>query len=181
MPVIVTRVAPNTPADKCYPRLNEGDQVMFINQHDVSKLTHREVVDCIRAAMNSELRSLVLTVRPNVYIGEDVEEPAFQYVPEAHKVSPVSPSGSALAQSMLLLSEAIDTGSLTAQFEAVFRRKTGMNMTDCRKPENVHKNRYKDILPYDETRVVLKTAESGDYINANYVDMEIASSDTVNR
>ena len=27
IPVLVTRVAPNTPAEKCYPRLNEGDQV----------------------------------------------------------------------------------------------------------------------------------------------------------
>lgn len=27
MPILVSRVAPNTPADRCYPRLNEGDQV----------------------------------------------------------------------------------------------------------------------------------------------------------
>lgn len=27
LPVLVSRVAPNTPADRCYPRLNEGDQV----------------------------------------------------------------------------------------------------------------------------------------------------------
>jgi PDZ domain len=27
MPILVSRVAPNTPADHCYPRLNEGDQV----------------------------------------------------------------------------------------------------------------------------------------------------------
>ncbi|KAG7171478.1 Tyrosine-protein phosphatase non-receptor type 4-like 2 [Homarus americanus] len=26
LPVLVSRVAPNTPADRCYPRLNEGDQ-----------------------------------------------------------------------------------------------------------------------------------------------------------
>jgi tyrosine-protein phosphatase non-receptor type 4 len=36
MPILVSRVAPNTPADHCYPRLNEGDQVCFLlksNQH----------------------------------------------------------------------------------------------------------------------------------------------------
>lgn len=27
LPLLVSRVAPNTPADRCYPRLNEGDQV----------------------------------------------------------------------------------------------------------------------------------------------------------
>lgn len=29
MPVLVSRVAPNTPADTCYPKLNEGDQVWW--------------------------------------------------------------------------------------------------------------------------------------------------------
>lgn len=30
MPILVSRVAPNTPADRCYPKLNEGDQVIII-------------------------------------------------------------------------------------------------------------------------------------------------------
>lgn len=29
MPILVSRVAPNTPADRSYPKLNEGDQVCF--------------------------------------------------------------------------------------------------------------------------------------------------------
>ncbi|XP_066568390.1 tyrosine-protein phosphatase non-receptor type 6 isoform X2 [Amia ocellicauda] len=41
------------------------------------------------------------------------------------------------------------------------------------RPENKSKNRYKNILPFDETRVVLQSAQAGvvgsDYINANYV------------
>lgn len=41
------------------------------------------------------------------------------------------------------------------------------------RPENKHKNRYKNILPYDDTRVVLQDADpsvvGSDYINANYV------------
>lgn len=43
MPIIVSRVAPNTPADLCIPRLNEGDQVLFINGRDVSQHTHEQV------------------------------------------------------------------------------------------------------------------------------------------
>ena len=43
MPIIVSRVAPNTPADNCIPRLNEGDQVLFINGRDVSQHTHEQV------------------------------------------------------------------------------------------------------------------------------------------
>ena len=43
MPIIVSRVAPNTPADVCIPRLNEGDQVLYINGRDVSQHTHEQV------------------------------------------------------------------------------------------------------------------------------------------
>ena len=31
--VLVSRVAPGTPADRCYPRLNEGDQVRIITPY----------------------------------------------------------------------------------------------------------------------------------------------------
>jgi protein tyrosine phosphatase len=41
--------------------------------------------------------------------------------------------------------------------------------------------RYKDISPYDSTRVVLAECPTGDYINANHVRMEVAGSGIVNR
>ena len=43
LPVIVSKVASGTPADLCIPRLNEGDQVLFINGRDISSLTHEQV------------------------------------------------------------------------------------------------------------------------------------------
>lgn len=43
-PVLVSRVAPNTPADNAYPtKLHEGDQVISINGAEVSGLKHEEV------------------------------------------------------------------------------------------------------------------------------------------
>jgi protein tyrosine phosphatase len=36
---------------------------------------------------------------------------------------------------------------------------------------NLKYNRYKDILPYDHSRVKLKDARDTDYINANYVEL----------
>ena len=54
-------------------------------------------------------------------------------------------------------------------------------MTLCHSAENMSKNRYRDISPYDSTRVELKECPSGDYINANHVRMTIPGSGIINR
>ncbi|CAH0577792.1 unnamed protein product [Chrysodeixis includens] len=41
---------------------------------------------------------------------------------------------------------------------------------EAKKPENKPLNRYRDVNPYDHTRVILKRSER-DYINANYVTL----------
>lgn len=69
MPILVSRVVPNTPADRCYPKLNEGDQVLFINHHDVSGMMHEQVVNLIRASRDSPSGELILMVKPSgVYL-----------------------------------------------------------------------------------------------------------------
>lgn len=50
VPILVSRVAPNTPADKGTPRLSEGDQLIQINGHDVSHALHQDVVKLIQDA-----------------------------------------------------------------------------------------------------------------------------------
>ncbi|KAM7541885.1 hypothetical protein Aperf_G00000015117 [Anoplocephala perfoliata] len=42
-------------------------------------------------------------------------------------------------------------------------------LTAATEPENRWKNRYRDIIPYDETRILLESESTGDYINADYV------------
>ncbi|XP_050686628.1 tyrosine-protein phosphatase non-receptor type 4-like isoform X3 [Eriocheir sinensis] len=182
LPLLVSRVAPNTPADRCYPRLNEGDQVLLINGRDVSAMTHEQVVNFIRASRECHSGELVLTVKQNVYVTEDIDEPPFQYVPE------VLPSSATikgmvppLQESLMLLGEGLEAGSLVAQFEQLYRRKPGLTVTEARRQENEKKNRYRDISPYDTTRVTLTTSPSGDYINASYVNMEVQASGIVNR
>nr|XP_033781191.1 tyrosine-protein phosphatase non-receptor type 6 isoform X2 [Geotrypetes seraphini] len=49
------------------------------------------------------------------------------------------------------------------------------------RPENKSKNRYKNILPFDKSRVILQTGDpnvpGSDYINANYIRNELISPD----
>ncbi|XP_075685177.1 tyrosine-protein phosphatase non-receptor type 4 isoform X2 [Rhinoderma darwinii] len=183
MPVIVSRVAPGTSADLCVPRLNEGDQVVLINGRDVSEHTHDQVVMFIKASCERHSGELVLLVRPNaVYdiVEERVEnEPDFQYIPEKNPIDRAHSDDDALRESMIQLAEGLLNGTVLAQFDQLYRKKPGMTMSCAKLPQNISKNRYRDISPYDATRVILYVGD--DYINANYINMEIPSSSIINR
>uniref|UniRef100_A0A4W3HW26 Tyrosine-protein phosphatase n=1 Tax=Callorhinchus milii TaxID=7868 RepID=A0A4W3HW26_CALMI len=183
MPVIVSRVAPGTPADICVPRLNEGDQVVLINGKDISEYTHDQVVMFIKASCETRTEELLLLVRPNaVYdvVEEKAEsEPDFQYIPEKSPLDGGQQDDDALQESMGQLQEGLETSTILAQFEQLYRKKPGMTMQHAKLPRNISKNRYRDISPYDATRVILNGTE--DYINANYINMEIPSSSIINR
>ncbi|XP_015254048.1 PREDICTED: tyrosine-protein phosphatase non-receptor type 4 isoform X1 [Cyprinodon variegatus] len=183
MPIIVSRVAPGTSADLCVPRLNEGDQVVLINGRDISDHTHDQVVMFIKASCESHSGELILLVRPNaIYdvVEEKVDsEPEFQYIPEKSLQDPTQLDQHALKDSMMALKEGLSSGAILAQFDQLYRKRPGMTMLCAKLPQNVSKNRYRDISPYDATRVVLRSAD--DYINANYINMEIPASSLINR
>jgi tyrosine-protein phosphatase non-receptor type 4 len=151
MPILVSRVAPHTPADRSNPRIDEGDQVLMINGHDVSGLKHEQVVNLIR---NSRDNELILTIKPNALVVVE-EEPLYQYVPENSSDLITNPqsftSGSSDAnlftQSLLLLSDGLASGALFTQYEQLYRKNPDLAITDARKPENANKNRYRDISP----------------------------------
>ncbi|XP_059613922.1 tyrosine-protein phosphatase non-receptor type 4 isoform X1 [Phlebotomus argentipes] len=178
LPVLVSRVAPHTPADKSNPRVREGDQVLMINGYDISALKHDQIVALIRASREYRGGELVLTIKPQAHGDQIEEEPICLYVPESDGVQL---EGDALFnQSLLLLSDGLASGALLVQYEQMYRKNPDLAITEARKPENAAKNRYRDISPYDCTRVVLINSTTGDYINANYVNMEIPGG-TVNR
>ncbi|TNN17335.1 Tyrosine-protein phosphatase 1 isoform 1 [Schistosoma japonicum] len=219
MPIIVSRVGANMPADLCIPRLSEGDQILFINHKDVSNQTHLQVVNMIRTASEQPYGTLELLVKPSDYVTDDVNDD--NPIPDSGDAPPIPPrsyqssirrsslslekiarnskrltrfslkstfhnaidrdhttnvqrnsfSGSALLDSMIELETHLADGSLLNQFEHLPRRKSGLTMNVSRLSENSIKNRYRDISPYDQTRVILKQG-SGDYINASFVNME---------
>lgn len=65
MPVLVSRVAPHTPADLSTPRISEGDQVLMINGRDISAMRHEQIVTLIRASREFRGGELVLTIKPH--------------------------------------------------------------------------------------------------------------------
>lgn len=77
------------------------------------------------------------------------EEPLFQYVPETdigHHLRHLD-AADAFTQSLLLLSDGLASGALVAQYEQLYRKNPDLAITEARKMENIHKNRYRDISP----------------------------------
>uniref|UniRef100_A0A8C6P9B4 protein-tyrosine-phosphatase n=1 Tax=Nothobranchius furzeri TaxID=105023 RepID=A0A8C6P9B4_NOTFU len=179
MPIVVSRVAPGTSADLCVPRLNEGDQVVLINGRDISDHTHDQVVMFIKASCESHSGELILLVRPNSEFFQVEPGRCFYYIPEKCPQDPAQLDQHALRDSMITLKEGLSSGAILAQFDQLYRKRPGMTMLCAKLPQNISKNRYRDISPYDATRVTLKSTD--DYINANYINMEIPASSLINR
>lgn len=55
--------------------------------------------------------------------------------------------------------------------KALQRKKDDFTFEISTSQDNFYRNRYKDVLPYDQTRVILKTYPDSDYINANFVNV----------
>ncbi|SPP84816.1 blast:Tyrosine-protein phosphatase non-receptor type 4 [Drosophila guanche] len=177
LPVQVSKVVPHTPADRCTPRVCEGDEVLMINGRDVHGLRHEQVVSMIRDCRHQSSGELLLTVRPQRSAPLLMEEePLYQYVPESDEIGShlnLLDGDALFTQSLLLLSDGLASGALLAQYELMYRKNPDLAITEARKAANAAKNRYRDISPYDCTRVSLVNSLTGDYINANYVNMEI--------
>ncbi|NWW54881.1 PTN3 phosphatase, partial [Pedionomus torquatus] len=182
MPLVVSRITPGSPADKCIPKLNEGDQIVLINGRDISEHTHDQVVMFIKASRESHTRELALLVRRKVkqFVEPKSEDEADSHtLPESLLPICSEYGGDTLEESMEQLRKGLESGSVLIQFEQLYRKKPGLAVTCAKVPQNMDKNRYKDVLPYDATRIILQGDE--DYINANYVNMEIPSAGIVNR
>nr|XP_020642236.1 tyrosine-protein phosphatase non-receptor type 3 isoform X1 [Pogona vitticeps] len=182
IPLVVSRIIPDSPSDKCIPKLLEGDQIVLINGRDISEHTHDQVVMFIKASRESHTRELVLLIRRKVVKpfveSKSEDEVDSSLFPEAN-LPTYSEHGGTLEESMEQLKQGLESGTVLIQFEQLYRKKPGLAITYAKLPQNMDKNRYKDVLPYDTTRVILQGKD--DYINANYVNVEIPSAGLLNK
>ncbi|XP_039262694.1 tyrosine-protein phosphatase non-receptor type 4-like [Styela clava] len=181
MPITVSKIAPNSPADICDPRLNIGDEILQINGRDANTLTHDQVVNFIRATREQFAGELVLLTRPFVvttYEDED-DEMEVPKIENGPLLAEDEISVNSLEYSMSVLNNQLENGRDMAAFDRLYRKKPGLLMKDAKLPHNVPKNRYRDISPYDDTRVILSNWET-DYINGNHILMEIPNAGIAN-
>ncbi|CAL9705775.1 unnamed protein product [Knipowitschia caucasica] len=171
MPLAISHVKPESPAGKCEPQLLEGDLVVLINGRDISEHTHDQVVMFIRASRESHSRELALLVKRKgaTRVLPQLQLPVLTLATPGDKsMSPIqSEPVTTLEESMRQLERGIQSGTLCFHFDNLYRRKADMSLSCSRLSENLEKNRYRDVLPYDDTRVVLQGPE--DYINASHI------------
>ncbi|XP_047460035.1 FERM and PDZ domain-containing protein 2 isoform X2 [Mugil cephalus] len=82
-------------------------------------------------------------------------------------------SGSRVKALIQILQHQLDQQELVKEFMTLEHLKPSDNCLVGKAPENRDKNRYRDILPYDKTRVAL--GENQDYINASYIRMQVGA------
>uniref|UniRef100_A0A1A8HH84 Protein tyrosine phosphatase, non-receptor type 20 n=2 Tax=Nothobranchius korthausae TaxID=1143690 RepID=A0A1A8HH84_9TELE len=70
-----------------------------------------------------------------------------------------------------ILQHQLDQEELIKEFMALEHLKPSDDCLVGKAPENRDKNRYRDILPYDKTRVAI--GENQEYINASYIRMQV--------
>ncbi|CAF1907927.1 unnamed protein product [Rotaria magnacalcarata] len=179
-PIVVSRIALDTPANRA--SLHEGDQIISINHIDIQHHSHEEVVNMIRQSRERPSGELELLIRPlkqchlasNDDKDVDVEHTYDNSFLNLNQKDP-------LELSLEALRDDLATDHLIEQYEILQRRKEGFTFEIATSQINYYRNRYKDVLPYDQTRVILTSSSDSDYINANFINIPIRSTDMVNR
>ncbi|XP_041646232.1 tyrosine-protein phosphatase non-receptor type 13 [Cheilinus undulatus] len=82
-------------------------------------------------------------------------------------------SGSRVKALIQILQHQLDQQELVKEFMALEHLKPSDNCVVGKAPENRDKNRYRDILPYDKTRVAI--GDNQDYINASFIRMHFGN------
>ncbi|XP_014778688.1 tyrosine-protein phosphatase non-receptor type 14 [Octopus bimaculoides] len=74
-----------------------------------------------------------------------------------------------------MLEGKVSEGCVLAEFEQIAKKAPNMECSIGQKPENESKNRFPDVLPYDETRVELSVTKNNvhGYINASHMKVNL--------
>jgi len=183
--IVIYDVSPSSPAALCEPKLNEGDQIVTINGISTDGLSESKVGSLIKSIQHHKPPELVLEIIPRFDIAS-LESCSADVSTNISRLSPVSTSSKrpnqmqSLSSSIKDIKVSLENDDLIKEFEKLSRKKEDESHEESKLTENINKNRYQDILPYDSTRVQLVDSMTGDYINASFVDMPVPSG-SVNR
>ncbi|XP_028396908.1 tyrosine-protein phosphatase non-receptor type 13-like [Dendronephthya gigantea] len=82
-------------------------------------------------------------------------------------------SGQRLQNLIEEFEKAVSSGKAAGEFQALREMTPIDNCPSGKRALNKEKNRYRNVLPYEKTRVILTGDEQTDYINANYINITV--------
>ena len=117
-------------------------------------------------AMLANLHGLARS-RPDILAGADTEPAAF--------TAPNKIPRESLGQ---YLETKLAEGEVLKEFERIPKKKAECNVTVANLAENVARNRFKDVVPYDENRVKITNEKDNKlgYVNASHISATVGSS-----
>ena len=171
-PARVSHICVGGSADRS--ELRKGDQIIQVNNVDVHDFDYQEIQNHIQSVERDvESKGLLILVVISV------EEVKTHKNSTQHSLSSQESQTLTLLDSVDKLRSDVQNNKTTDQFFSVPVKRADMTMIASDLPKNLGKNRYKDIKPYDETRVILRPWDStsknseSDYINANIVEIKL--------
>ncbi|XP_051775844.1 tyrosine-protein phosphatase non-receptor type 21 isoform X1 [Erpetoichthys calabaricus] len=74
-----------------------------------------------------------------------------------------------------VLEQRLEEGMVFTEYEQIAKRRTSVECTVAQLPENAERNRFQDVLPYDDTRVELVPTKENNtgYINASHIKVTV--------
>ena len=119
--------------------LRSGDNLLMVNDVPVGEHTHNQIKESIRASAAVGELSVVIS-RDTISFKDSIKA----------------------------IEKGLRSGILVKRYEELPDRRSDLSRSTALMRENGWKNRYRDVLPYDDTRVKLTNNE---YINASWIDI----------
>ncbi|XP_031435642.1 tyrosine-protein phosphatase non-receptor type 21 isoform X2 [Clupea harengus] len=93
----------------------------------------------------------------------------------AHDEAKDEPERASNDERCKILEQRVEQGTVFAEYEQVAKRRPGNDCTIALLPENGERNRFQDVLPYDDTRVELVPTKENNtgYINASHIRVTV--------
>ncbi|XP_061600532.1 tyrosine-protein phosphatase non-receptor type 13 [Cololabis saira] len=177
----------NTPSHQaCCPSLNVTDMLHGATERKqvVTKLLDQTCKD-IRQTQSDGWSSEEDDVfeATNLEVSSPQTGPPLVSLEELASLALITPakssqySGSRVKALIQILMHQLDQQELVKEFMVLEHLKPSDNCLVGKARENRDKNRYRDILPYDKTRVAI--GENQEYINASYIRMQVGAQEFV--
>ncbi|XP_063969005.1 tyrosine-protein phosphatase non-receptor type 13-like isoform X2 [Lytechinus pictus] len=110
---------------------------------------------------------------PSTKILEDITDAQLENMPIVATIEGGRYSGRSLRSSIAKIQKQIDKQDPAEEFKTLRQVKAIDNCEEAKKVQNKDKNRFRNVLPYDKTRVILEDSGPSDYINASHVKTQV--------